>query len=210
MIRRIAFNTAALLSGQVAAKGLGLIWMAVVARHLGEAGFGTLNLALTLAGLLGLLVEFGFSPVLTRAVARRRESAAAYLANVTGLRLVLAAGVIPLTVAIAPPLGAERADLAVFAVLAGTMLTAALWAVPNSLFVAHERMVPPAVIQTVVKIVAVSVGLWMVARGAGLMGLALVFALEGVLLVAAGYTGVARLLRLPVRVALDAEFCRGL
>jgi O-antigen/teichoic acid export membrane protein len=210
LIRRIAFNTAALISGQVAAKGLGLVWMAIVARHLGEAGFGTLNLALTLTGLLGLLVEFGFSPVLTRAVARRRDLAGDYLANVTGLRAVLSAAVIPATVAVAPLLGADRADLPVFAVIAPVMLTASLWAVPNALFVAHERMVPPAVIQTAVKIVAVAVGLWAVSRGAGLMGLALVFVFEGVLLVVTGYASAARLLHLPVRVALDPEFCRRL
>jgi O-antigen/teichoic acid export membrane protein len=210
LIRKIALNTAALISGQVAVKGLGLFWMIVVARHLGEAGFGTLNLGLTLGGLFGLLVEFGFSPVLTRAVAREPGLAAPYLANVTGLRLLLAAGVVPLTVAAAGPLGAARADLPVFAMLSVTAVTAALWAVPNSLFVARERMLPPAVIQTAAKIAAMAVGLWLIARGAGLPALAAVFVLEGVIQVTAGYTAAARLLGLPVRVAMDRDFCRRL
>lgn len=210
MIRRIAINTTALLSGQVAVKGLGLLWLVVVARHLGEAGFGTLNLALTLSGLFGLLVELGFSPVMTRAVARDPDLAETYLANVLGLRLLLSAGVIPLMVAVSLLVGADRAALPVFALIALTVLTSAVAAVPGALFVARERMVPPAVIQTVAKGVAVAVGLALVRRGAGLSAIALVFLLEGTLHAVVGLASTARLLGLRIGARLDAAFCRRL
>jgi len=210
VIRRIALNTAALVAGQVAVKGLGVLWLVVVARHLGEEGFGTLNLALTLGGLFGMIPEFGFSSVLTRAVARQPGLADAYLRNVLGLRLVLSGIAAPLAVAVAVPLGADRGALAVFVVIAATMPTAAVWALVNSLFVARERMFPPAVIQTAAKVLALAVGLAVVRGGGGLLALASVFLLEGVLQVTLGLTAVARRLRLRLRVALDREFCRKL
>lgn len=191
-------------------KGLGLLWLVVVARYLGEGRFGTLNLALTLCGLFGLFVELGFSPVMTRAVARDPSLGDAYLANVLGLRLLLAAGAVPLMLAVSFLVGGNRATLPIFLIIAPTMLTAASAAIPNSLFVARERMIPPAVIQTVAKVLAVAAGLLLVRRGVGLTGIALVFLLEGILHTTIGFAGAARILGLHVRVRLDRAFCRRL
>jgi O-antigen/teichoic acid export membrane protein len=210
LIKRIALNTIAMVSGQVAVKALGLLWLVVVARHLGESGFGFLNFALSLTAIFSVLVEFGFSPVLTRAVARDAGLAEDYLANVLGLRLVLSLLAVPLTVAVSLVTGADRGTLATVLVLAATMVTSAVWAAPNSVFVARERMGHPALVITISKLVALGVGLVLVARGAGLLAVAAVFLLEGVLNVAIGMPLLTRVLGVRVRVAFDSALCRRL
>ncbi|MGQ0723479.1 MAG: flippase [Candidatus Eiseniibacteriota bacterium] len=210
MIKRIALNTIAMVSGQAAVKALGLLWLVVVARHLGEAGFGFLNFALSLTAIFSVLVEFGFSPVLTRDVARDAGVAEDYLANVLGLRLVLSLVVVPLTVAVSLLTGADRGTLAPVLVLALTMVTSAVWAAPNSVFVARERMGHPSVVITISKLVALGVGLVLVSRGAGLLAVASVFLLEGVLNLAVGIPLLTRVLGVRVRVALDPALCRRL
>lgn len=199
-----------MVSGQVAVKALGLLWLVVVARHLGESGFGFLNFALSLTAIFSVLVEFGFSPVITRAVARDAGVAEDYLANVLGLRLLLSLVAVPLTVAVSLLTGADRGTIAPVLVCAATMVTSAVWATPNAVFVARERMGTPSLVITVSKVVALAVGLLLVARGAGILALAAVFLLEGVLNVAIGTPLLTRVLGVRVRVALDPVLCRRL
>jgi O-antigen/teichoic acid export membrane protein len=90
------------------------------------------------------------------------------------------------------------------------MITSAVWATPNAIFVARERMRHPSAVITISKVVAVLVGLAFVSRGLGIQWIACVFLLEGVLNVVIGLPLLTRVLGYRVRVALDPALCRRL
>jgi O-antigen/teichoic acid export membrane protein len=210
MIRRIVKNSLAMIAGQFVVKGLGLVWLVVIARHLGETDFGYLNFALSLASIVGLLVDFGFTPVLIRAVARDPALAERYVANVLSLRLLLSLLSIPLTLAISLFTGAERGTLAPVMIAAVTSLFGALVTTPNGIFLARERMGYPAFILAASKVVAFAVGLFLVHRGLGIVWIAGVFALEAGLGTVLSLILMNRILGTRISVTIERPFCRRL
>jgi O-antigen/teichoic acid export membrane protein len=210
MIRRIVQNSLAMISGQFVVKGLGLVWLVVIARHLGETDFGYLNFALSLASIVALIVDFGFTPVLIRAVARDSALAERYVANVLSLRLLLSLLSIPLTLVISLFTGAERATLAPVLIAAVTSLFAALLTTPNGIFIARERMTYPAFILAGSKIVAFAVGLFLVHRGLGIVWIAGVFAFETGLGLVVALVMMNRVLGTRISLAIERPFCRRL
>ncbi len=181
MLRRVLFNSSVMFAGQVTVKILGLVWLAIIARHLGDARFGHLTYAFSLGSLIGILVEFGFSSVITRAVARRPEEAARYFSNVLSLRMTLSVISIPLTVFIALHTGATTATLGPVYIAAISTSIAGLYATSNSVFFGREKMEFPSIIMVVSKLVAILVGLLVVHLGLGMVWIALVFLLEAAL-----------------------------
>ncbi|MCK4546661.1 MAG: flippase [Candidatus Eisenbacteria sp.] len=210
MLRRVIFNSSVMLAGQVIVKVLGLVWLAIIARHLGDARFGYLTYAFSLASLLGILIEFGFSSVITRAIARRPEESARYLSNVLSLRLGLSAIAIPLTVLVALHTGATRTTLTPVYVGAAATAVAGLYAISSSIFFGREKMEFPSMILVGSKLAAILVGLWVVHLGAGIAGIALVFLLEPVLNLLVSVPVLSRQFGLKFVPGLDFRFCRHL
>jgi O-antigen/teichoic acid export membrane protein len=199
-----------MLAGQVTVKALGLVWLAIVARHLGDERFGYLSFALSLASLLGILVEFGFSSVITRAIARRPEVSAKYLSNVLSLRLILSGISIPLTVLISLKTGATRATLTPVYIAAAAAAVAALYAISSSIFFGREKMEFPSMIMVGSKMVSILLGLWAVHLGAGIVGIALIFLLEPLLNLLISMPVLSKQFGLRFVPRLDVPFCRQL
>lgn len=98
---KVAKNTLIYTSALVLQKVLSFGYFAVVARFIGVADVGKYTLALSLATVFAIFIDFGLVPLLTREVAKDREHTAKYLANILGFKLLLAAvvyGVLCLTV----------------------------------------------------------------------------------------------------------------
>lgn len=207
MLRRVILNSTVMGAAQVTVKGLGLLWLALIARHLGDEAFGRLSYAFSLASLVGILVEYGFSAVLTREVARRPEEAARYLSNVLTLRLGLSAVSIPLTVLVSLVTGASRATLGPVYVAAAATSVAGLYAISSSLFIGRERMEFPSGILVGSKLVAIGLGLLAIRLGAGVVGIALIFLLEPVLNLFVSIPLLRRHMGLRFVPAFDPAFC---
>ncbi len=208
MLRRVLLNSGVMFAGQVIVKVLGLVWLAIVARHLGDADFGHLTYALSLASLVGILVEFGFSSVITRAVARCPEEAPRYFSNVLSLRMTLSVISIPLTVLISLNTGATVATLAPVYIAAISASVAGLYATSNSVFFGREQMKFPSVIMVVSKVIAILVGLLMVRMGLGIFWIACVFLLESVLNLIISVPVLSRQLGFPFVPRVDLAFWR--
>ena len=71
LFRSIARNISILGASQVLMWSAGLAFTIVQATYLGPARFGELSVALSYAGLLTVVVEFGLATQLTRLVAQR-------------------------------------------------------------------------------------------------------------------------------------------
>jgi O-antigen/teichoic acid export membrane protein len=199
-----------MMTGQVIVKALGIFWLAVLARHLGDERFGYLMYAFSLAGLVGILVEFGFSSVITRAVARRPEEAGRYLSHVLSLRLALSSVSIPLTVLVSLRTGASGWTLAPVWIAAASTAVSGLYAIANAVFLGRERMEMPSLIMVGSKVLSIACGLWAVRSGAGIEVIALALLLEPVLCLLVSVPVLLRGFRLAWVPALDRRFVGGL
>ena len=85
-------NTIALYGVQFFRKLVPLFTIPYLARVLGPSGWGTVAFVLSFAGLLVILIEFGFTLSATREIARHRESADScrdIVAGVVGLQIAI-------------------------------------------------------------------------------------------------------------------------
>jgi O-antigen/teichoic acid export membrane protein len=80
-LKRAVGNSSILMVSQLITWSASIILVAALGRHLGDAGFGNLYLAMAFAGIFVVLVEFGLNQQLVRAVARDRSLASTYLVN---------------------------------------------------------------------------------------------------------------------------------
>lgn len=88
-LRIVVNNTLMSFGGQAITWVSTLALMMVYGRFLGANGFGELYLAITLAGLIGFPLEFGFNQQIIREVARYPQRAARYVSNALLLKIVL-------------------------------------------------------------------------------------------------------------------------
>ena len=87
---RIPQNTFYLFISEVVNKLLGIVFVGVVARHLGKAGYGELSFVFASVYLLTLFLDFGINTILVREIARNRERAKDFLYNSLFLKSYLA------------------------------------------------------------------------------------------------------------------------
>lgn len=80
-IAKIAKNTVFLNVATVVSRCLSFITSMVIARHLGEVGFGRYTFALCFAGMFVILTDLGLSYLTVREVARDRAMAGIYLGH---------------------------------------------------------------------------------------------------------------------------------
>src|SRR5918999_249023 len=84
--RRILANTAYRAIADIGSKLVSVLLFVVMARELGEEGFGVFTFALAFVTLVTALAGFGQDPVLTREVARRPDLIHRYFANTIALK----------------------------------------------------------------------------------------------------------------------------
>ena len=152
-----------------------LVLVIVTARVIGPAEFGKFTFAYALATVLGVALDFGISPVLTRAVARDPGVTADRWGTAATLKLALLGLVGPLYLA-APLLAHRPWDTTLAVWLLG--LAIALQALVEnavSVFTAVQRLEQELQVRLVEKTVLVGVGFSALGLGAGLLGVVSAF-----------------------------------
>ncbi|MFA6145796.1 MAG: flippase [Patescibacteria group bacterium] len=82
-------NTFYLLVAQVYQKMMAAVYYFILARYLGVENFGKYMFVFALVGMLLIFIDFGFSGVMTREIARDKEKTQKYLNNILGFKLVV-------------------------------------------------------------------------------------------------------------------------
>ena len=173
--RTIARNTIARGAGEIAAKIGSLGFYAVMARELGADDFGSFIFALSLSSVVLMAAGFGMDALMTREIAKDRESVHTLLSTVMVLKasmLFALIGVLAGVALIGPYNSATR--IAVVVVGAGVaieMLSATLHAVVQG----FERMEVGAVGLVAQRTVTAVVGIAVLLEGGGLIPASLVF-----------------------------------
>lgn len=159
---------------QVAAKGLHIVLNVVVSvalvRHLGPDRYGDYVLVVTVAGLLGLLSEFGLPKMAVRAVAREADVEAEVVGSTVVVRLLLSIAAAAATQAVLWTIGASGEVHAAGAVASALYVTDALLSVVIAFHVRLEQQYE-AVIRLVMETCEVIVTFVLIARGASLAAL---------------------------------------
>ena len=68
--RRVASNTAVMMTGQVLSLLMNLFVMILIARSLGEEGFGLFSFVIAYVGIVSVVGDFGIGPILIRELSR--------------------------------------------------------------------------------------------------------------------------------------------
>ncbi len=87
---RVAKNTVYLVAASVGQKVLSFVYFTLVARAVGVEGAGKYVVATSFTTIFSIFVDLGLSNVLVREVAKVPEKAGEYLANVLGIKVILA------------------------------------------------------------------------------------------------------------------------
>ena len=170
----IVRNWSVLAVAQVVSSLIGLALMVFVSRNLGDAAFGNLYLALTLTTIVGVLVDFGLSQVVARAVARERALARTYFRRAAAVIAVGGAVLYVATVVVSQSLG-YTADVRILILILGLlMVTEGFSQLFAALFQAHEKMLVPAIARVAGNAVTLAIAAALVLRGFGAPAVAVV------------------------------------
>lgn len=88
LTRAIAGNTVIQVSGKFIGVLLGILTVAVMTRHLGQAGYGQFTTAISFLQFFGILVDFGLTLTMIRMIAEAGADEERIASNIFTLRLV--------------------------------------------------------------------------------------------------------------------------
>ncbi|NOZ63648.1 MAG: oligosaccharide flippase family protein, partial [Caldiserica bacterium] len=89
-------NTFYIFVSQVVSKLISLVFVSIVARHLGTQGYGKLAFAFSFTYILTMFMDFGINTILIREIAREREKAREFIYNALVLKAFLSIFVLAL------------------------------------------------------------------------------------------------------------------
>jgi O-antigen/teichoic acid export membrane protein len=174
--RRILANTAWRAVAEIGSKLATLALVVVMARKLGDTGFGVFTLGLAIATLVTALGGFGQDVVLIREVARDPRQFHRYFFNTLLLKSALAVPALLVSSAAAFALGVD-AETRWVVLLLGLAVVAELLAMTClAVFQAFERLVYMPIVMVSQRAVAAAVGIAALVAGAGVVAVSAVYA----------------------------------
>jgi O-antigen/teichoic acid export membrane protein len=174
-VRLVAKNSAILTGLNIVARLIDFVFALLMLRILGPVGAGNYYFAVVIVGWFEILMNFGLNTFLTREISRDKGHATTYLAQTSRLRMLLAAGIAPVLIAIVV-LWRQFGDLPVEAEIAIILL--AISQVPSSLatgltglFFAYEKAEVPASLTIISALLKAGLGAALLLLGLGVIGL---------------------------------------
>jgi O-antigen/teichoic acid export membrane protein len=210
LTQRVTTNTAVVFFGQVFSLAASLGVTVLLARHLGQAGFGLFSYAAVFVSLFAIIADFGMQAILVRELSRRQWSEAKILGNAVILKFLLSIVAITFIVASAWITALSSTLFQVIAVLAIGILISPKFLVFRIVFEApfHAslQMQVPMLLQLLDSLLLLGVAYALTQAGADLETLVIGYSLSnlpGFLLIV--YSCVKSF---PFRLAIDRELIR--
>jgi O-antigen/teichoic acid export membrane protein len=173
--RRILVNAGYRTIADVGSKIISIALYVVMARRLGEAGFGVFTFSLSFVTLVTTLGDFGQDRILTREVARDRNALTDYLGNTLGLKLSLATPALGLALVFLILSGTEEETQLTVVLLGIAVIAELLMSTEFSVFQAFERMAPLPIVLISQRLVTAVVGIIALLNGAGVVAVATIY-----------------------------------
>lgn len=167
LAKSIVKNTAWLTAAEIISTVLIGIGGVLLARTLGDVGYGQYGFALSFVSLFSIITEFGINMVFINEVSRDRTLLRSYFEQLLGLKIglgllfiLLVAGFVQLT--------GKSADIKTIVYLLSISLAiSALMTLGAAVFRINERMKYEAIFRVISSLASVSVVLWIVVRDLG-------------------------------------------
>lgn len=175
VVQRIAKNTLALFIAQIIVSVSSIILSVFIARSLGDVAFGKYSFALAFVSFYAIFLDLGYNTLLVREVARSKENASKYVSNMVSFRLILSLIIFVLVVVTITVMGYPSETKNIVYLFGIYVLLSAFSDVFKLTFRAFERMKYETFIALASNIVRVSVGLFVLFLGYGLLEVAIVF-----------------------------------
>jgi O-antigen/teichoic acid export membrane protein len=180
-IQRIAKNIGFSGISQGMVSILSFIFLIYIARYLGEAQYGNYSFAISFTSLFIIFADIGISQLIIREIARDKEITSEYVTNVSIIKIILsfitfALIIITINLMNYPPYVTYVVYL--FGIYTILYSFAQLF---TSIFQAFEKMEYVAVVAIAEKIVIMVIGLYILSLGYGLLELAYVYVLAGII-----------------------------
>ncbi len=178
LVRRVLKNSLTPTVARLINRVVDFAFAVVVLHYLTETENGYYGFAALVVGAyLTTVTSFGLEILTTREVGRDPTAANRYLWNTTLIRWMLSTLSVPAVAAVIfffgltdQPLAAETRTA--LWLLSGSLFPAGLAAAVSSLFQARERMEVPAFANLLINVLKVFAGVWALAAGWGVVGLA--------------------------------------
>ncbi len=207
--RIVVKNTTVLLFGRALSLGLGIVYVAVLARYVQAAGMGKIATATSLVSILILLANFGLSQLVIRDVASDKAKASTYVLNALLLRVLLSV-VFGIVIVGITAITKYPYDTTVIIYIYGFVyILDELTDVAFSIFKAFERMEYPAAIQSGRDIANVVLSLGAIYLRASLITIVLASAVASFLKLVVSLAVLRRRFVRP-RLQIDRDLCRQL
>lgn len=138
-ISSIFKNMSWLFVSQIIASICSFIWTILIARYLGVSDYGILGFAISLSGILSILIDLGISSHIVRHIATDYDSAPKYLGNALPLKSLFAAGTFLLTLIILICLNSNELTITVTLLFTIEMIVKSFIGLLNGSFQAFEE-----------------------------------------------------------------------
>lgn len=177
----IARNAAVGVAAEVISKVTSVVLYAVMARELGQAGFGEFTFVISLCMLLLVLAGPGTNDILTREIARDRATLPKLLWSAISVKSVLGVPAIALAYLIAAMAGYDTDVQLAVVLLGASQLVETVSKSLQSTFLAYDDLRPVAKALLLQRTTTTVVGIAVLATGGGLVAISAVFLLGAVL-----------------------------
>ncbi len=178
VVNTVLKNTVALFLAEIFGYLLSFFLIVAIARYLGDAGLGIYSFAFAFTGLFLILSDPGLSSLVIRDVSRDKSKAERYFENVASIKLIL--GIISMLLPIIIIFFIEKSvEIVVVVIIAAvaSFFTRYIYAF-TAFFKAYEKMEYEFWTRVVERVIAVSLGIYLLMKGYGLIALMLVFLLS--------------------------------
>lgn len=180
-LQTIAKNTGALAIAQAITMVLGLVFAISIARSIGDVEFGKLGFAQSFTGILVIFADMGLSTVTIREIARQKELTSKYLGNIFLIKLILSMVTFALIALIINLMHYPTDTITVVYLIGISSILSILSALSRSIFRAFEKMEFEAFFNIGKSIVTTGIGIVVLFSGYGLIAIAFVYLLAGII-----------------------------
>jgi O-antigen/teichoic acid export membrane protein len=202
-VRLVARNSAILTGLNIVARLIDFAFALLMLRVLGPEGAGNYYFAVVIVGWFEIVMNFGLNTYLTREVSRDKANAAAYLAQTSRLRMLLALAALPVMLVLVA-LEASRGNTALAIVIALLVLSqfpSSLATGLSAVFFAHERAEVPAALTIVSALLKAAIGAALLLAGWGVIGLGVTSLVVNLITLVILFIAARRIYDLRLRIA---------
>lgn len=180
-IQRIVKNVGLSGISQLLISALSFVLMICIARYFGEAEFGIYNFALSFASLFTVFADIGISQLLIRDIARNKKITSEYFTNISIIKIILSVFTLSLIV-LTINIMHYPSDIVYIVFVFGIYTVLSSFAqMIMSIFQAFEKMEYVAALTTIEKIIIISLGIFVLFCGYGLLELAYVYVFASII-----------------------------